>query len=46
MNNPVSFGLQLVNTLVQQMNGQIEIDRNNGTVFKIRLKCSKYNKKK
>lgn len=44
-NNPSSFGFQLVTSLVQQMAGKIEIERNNGTLFKIRLKSSKYTKR-
>ncbi|SFM71281.1 histidine kinase dimerization/phosphoacceptor domain -containing protein [Methanolobus profundi] len=33
-----SLGLQLVTTLTAQINGTIELDRNKGTKFKIRLK--------
>jgi PAS domain S-box-containing protein len=33
-----SLGLQLVNTLVNQVDGVIELDRSNGTEFKIRFK--------
>ncbi len=40
--NPSSFGFQLVSTLIQQMNGKIEIENNNGTTFKITLKSTKY----
>jgi len=32
-----SFGLELVNVLVQQLKGTIEIDRNDGTTFRITL---------
>ena len=32
-----SLGLQLVNTLVEQLEGEIELNRNNGTEFKIVL---------
>ncbi len=31
--NPKTLGLKLVNTLVSQLNGNIEIERNNGTEF-------------
>jgi two-component sensor histidine kinase len=33
--NPTSLGLQLVNDLVSQINGVIELDRNSGTTFVI-----------
>ncbi len=33
--NPKSLGLQLVNTLVDQLEGAIELDRSGGTAFKI-----------
>ena len=33
-----SLGLQLVTTLVEQINGTIELERNGGTSFKIRFK--------
>lgn len=33
-----SLGLQLVNTLVNQVEGEIELDRSKGTEFKIRFK--------
>ncbi len=32
---PDSLGMQLVNTLVRQLKGEIEIDRSSGTAFKI-----------
>lgn len=33
--NTESLGLQLVNSLVGQINGEIELDRSHGTMFKI-----------
>ncbi|MEN6574551.1 sensor histidine kinase, partial [Methanobacterium aggregans] len=33
--NTESLGLQLVNSLVDQIDGEIKLDRNNGTMFKI-----------
>lgn len=33
--NTTSLGMQLVNTLVQQLNGTLAIDRSNGSTFKI-----------
>jgi two-component sensor histidine kinase len=33
-----SLGLQLVNTLVEQLNGEIELDNNNGVKFTIKFK--------
>jgi two-component sensor histidine kinase/PAS domain-containing protein len=33
--NPSTFGLQLVDLLTQQLNGQIIVNRNNGTTFTI-----------
>ena len=35
-----SLGLQLVDTLVNQLDGKIEIEKDNGTTFRIRLKDS------
>ena len=35
--NTESLGLQLVNTLVDQVEGTIELDRSNGTEFRIAL---------
>jgi len=40
--NTPTLGLQLVNNLVNQIDGQIELDRNNGTSFKINFKASIY----
>ena len=40
--NTSTLGLQLVNNLVNQIDGQIELDRNNGTSFKITFKESIY----
>lgn len=33
--NPLTFGLNLVDLLVRQLDGHIEVDRNNGTTFTI-----------
>jgi PAS domain S-box-containing protein len=44
--NTETLGLQLVNTLVKQLNGAIELDRSNGTAFKIRFSESKIEKEK
>jgi hypothetical protein len=33
--NTETLGLQLVNTLVEQLEGTIELDRSSGTAFKI-----------
>lgn len=41
MNNTDSLGLQLVNSLTSQIDGVIELYRNNGTTFKITFKDSK-----
>ncbi|RPJ72878.1 MAG: hypothetical protein EHM20_13160, partial [Alphaproteobacteria bacterium] len=35
--NTTSLGLQLVTTLVDQIEGDIELDRSSGTGFKIRF---------
>ncbi|WP_156096059.1 hypothetical protein [Methanobacterium sp. SMA-27] len=35
---PKKLGLQLLNTLVEQLEGTIKLDQNNGTTFKITLK--------
>jgi PAS domain S-box-containing protein len=40
-----SLGLQLINTLVGQIEGDIELDKNQGTEFKIVFKELKYNKR-
>jgi two-component sensor histidine kinase len=37
-----SLGLQLVNTLVEQIEGTIELDRNDGTAFKITFTEPRY----
>ena len=37
-----TLGLQLVNTLVDQLNGTIELDRSTGTVFKLEFKKPKF----
>ncbi|MCQ1534899.1 PAS domain S-box protein [Methanosarcina sp. KYL-1] len=39
--NPCSLGLQLVNTLVDQVGGEIELNRNRGTEFRIEFGKSK-----
>jgi PAS domain S-box-containing protein len=38
-----SLGLQLVNSLVKQLDGRLEVDRNEGTKYKIIFKRLKYN---
>ncbi|WP_406657817.1 CHASE4 domain-containing protein [Methanolobus sp. ZRKC2] len=40
-----SLGLQLVNSLVEQIEGTIELDRNNGTAFKIIFKELSYKRR-
>ncbi|MDW7731685.1 MAG: histidine kinase dimerization/phosphoacceptor domain -containing protein [Methanolobus sp.] len=40
-----SLGLQLVNSLVEQIEGTIELDRNNGTEFKISFKELSYKRR-
>ncbi len=40
--NTESLGLQLVNTLVNQLEGTIELDRRGGTAFKITFAEMKY----
>jgi two-component sensor histidine kinase len=37
LENPNSLGIQLVTTLVDQLDGELELKRNNGTEFTIRL---------
>jgi two-component sensor histidine kinase len=45
LENPETFGLQLVNNLVAQIDGEIELDRSHGTEFKITFKELKYKKR-
>lgn len=40
--NPETLGLQLVNILLSQIDGEIKLDRNHGTEFKITYKELKY----
>ncbi len=40
--NTDSLGLQMVTSLTRQIEGNIELDRNNGTEFKITFKESEY----
>jgi two-component sensor histidine kinase len=40
--NPKKLGLQLLNTLVEQLEGTIKLDRSHGTTFKIIFKELKY----
>jgi two-component sensor histidine kinase len=40
--NTESLGLQLVNTLTNQLDGKIELNRKHGTEFKITFTESKY----
>ncbi|MBI5459018.1 PAS domain S-box protein [Methanobacterium sp.] len=44
--NTESLGLQLVNNLTRQIDGQIELDTSNGTEFCIKFKETKYGKSK
>jgi two-component sensor histidine kinase len=37
LENPDSLGIQLITTLVDQLDGEIEINRDNGTEFTIRF---------
>lgn len=39
--NTESLGLQLVNSLINQLNGTIELDRRRGTTFKIKFREQK-----
>ncbi|WP_269850991.1 PAS domain-containing sensor histidine kinase [Methanosarcina horonobensis] len=41
--NPESLGLQLVTSLVEQLNGELELERNNGTEFIIRFTVTEKN---
>ena len=43
--NTDSLGLQLVNSLINQIDGKIELNKNQGTTFKIRFKELKYAKR-
>ena len=43
--NTESLGLQLVNNLVNQIDGTLELDGKNGTTFKIVFKELKYKKR-
>jgi len=43
--NSRSLGLQLVKTLVDQLNGTVELDCSNGTSFKINIKQNHYTKR-
>ena len=43
--NTGSLGLQLVNTLVEQLHGEIEMNTSNGTEYNIRFKEIKYKKR-
>ncbi|MDP3486258.1 MAG: PAS domain S-box protein [Methanobacteriaceae archaeon] len=43
--NTETLGFQLVNSLVSQIDGKIELDRINGTEFKITFKELKYNER-
>ena len=38
-----SLGMQLVTTLVDQLDGELELKRNNGTEFAMRLTVTKNN---
>ncbi|QUH22585.1 PAS domain S-box protein [Methanobacterium alkalithermotolerans] len=43
--NTRTLGLQLVNSLVNQLDGEIELDRSRGTCFKIKFKILDYKKR-
>ena len=43
--NANNLGLKLVNSLVDQINGQITMDRGHGTAFKINFKEMEYQKR-
>ena len=43
--NTDSLGLQLVNSLINQIDGEIELNKNHGTTFIIRFKELKYAKR-
>jgi two-component sensor histidine kinase len=43
--NPETLGLQLMNNLVGQIGGEIELDRSHGTEFKITFKELTYKKR-
>jgi len=43
--NTTTLGLQLVNNLVRQLNGKIELDTSSGTKFTINFQELKYNKR-
>jgi two-component sensor histidine kinase len=42
---PKSLGLQLVKSLVEQIDGEIEVDNSNGTCYKINFKELLYKKR-
>ena len=44
LENPNSLGLQLVTTLVDQLNGELKLKRNNETEFTIRLMVTEESK--
>ncbi|MGB3480143.1 MAG: PAS domain S-box protein [bacterium] len=46
VHNTETLGLQLVNALVEQLNGTIELDRSSGTAFKIRFSESTIEKER
>ncbi|MDP1552760.1 MAG: histidine kinase dimerization/phosphoacceptor domain -containing protein [Methanobacteriaceae archaeon] len=43
--NPQNLGLQLVKSLIEQLDGELKMNRNNGTEFKIIFKEQKYKKR-
>jgi two-component sensor histidine kinase len=43
--NTDSLGLQLVNSLINQIDGEIELNKDHGTNFKIKFKELKYAKR-
>jgi len=45
LRNAQSLGLKLVNLLIEQIGGKLELDRSKGTKFKIRFRETKYKKR-
>ena len=43
--NSETLGLQLIHSLINHLDGKLEIDTTNGTEFKIRFNESKYKKR-
>jgi two-component sensor histidine kinase len=45
LENPETLGLQLVQSLVNQLDGKLKLNNDNGTEFKITFKELKYKKR-